>query len=218
MDILSAQKKAAEKAKSQQKPEPAPQNEPASVTTGEVLQSNKTEPPVPELLPAAEVVSAPEVEIGPAPPSGSESGETQVEEIELLSFRLGGEEYAVMVENVREVLKLRDLTLVPNTPSYILGVMSLRGQMLSVIDLCTRLCLMSGLRNEKSRIIVVSTDDEDVGLVVDRVTGVFKIRQDAIRPAPENVERGSEYLRGIVRQDDKLYIILDLSKLLDKAR
>ncbi len=138
--------------------------------------------------------------------------EAPVREIELLSFRLGGEEYAVTVDDVREVLNLRDLTPVPNTPGYVLGVTSLRGAMLPVVDLCKRLGLTPGVRDDKSRIIVVNPDEEDVGLIVDRVTGVLRIMPDAVKPAPENVEQGAEFLRGIVRRDDKLYILLDLQK------
>jgi len=143
-----------------------------------------------------------------------ESEETEQSEIELLSFRLGGEVYAVLVADVREVLKNYHLTTVPNTPDYILGVMSLRGAMLPVIDLCKRFGLAPGAKDEKSRIVVVSSADEVVGLVVDRVTGVFRILPDEVKPVPENLEQGAEFLRGIVRTDDRLYILLDLEKAL----
>jgi purine-binding chemotaxis protein CheW len=137
---------------------------------------------------------------------------TQQREIEMLSFRLSGEEYAVMVADVREVLKIPELTRVPNAPEYIQGVTSLRGTMLPVIDLCTRLGLKPAERNEKARIIVISTDDEDVGLIVDRVNGVIRALPESIKPAPEHVEQGADLLRGIVRQGDKLHIVLDLHK------
>ncbi len=141
-------------------------------------------------------------------------GELPVEEIELLSFRLGGEEYAVNVDDVKEVLKNRELTLVPNAPDYILGVTALRGPVLPVIDLCRRLGIPAGVRDEKSRILVVTVHDEEAGIVVDRVTGVVRISPEAVRPIPETIERGAEYLRGIARQGDKLYILLDIEKAL----
>jgi purine-binding chemotaxis protein CheW len=117
-----------------------------------------------------------------------------------------------MVDDVREVLKRRDLTEVPNTPEHILGVMSLRGTMLTVIDLGRRLGLAPAVGDDRTRIIVVSSGEEDVGLLVDRVTGVLKVMADAIKPPPENIEQGAEYLRGIVRKDDRLVILLDLAK------
>jgi purine-binding chemotaxis protein CheW len=90
--------------------------------------------------------------------------------------------------------------------------MSLRGTMLPVIDLCKRFGLAPGAKDEKSRIVVVSSADEWVGLLVDRVTGVFTVLPEEIKPAPENIEQGAEFLRGIVRKDEKLYILLDLEK------
>lgn len=117
-----------------------------------------------------------------------------------------------MVGDVREVLKVRDRTLVPNAPDYILGVTSLRGTMLPVLDLRARLGLATGECSEKSRIIVVNVADENVGLLVDRVTGVFRVSPDEIKPPPENIEQGAEFLSGIVRKKDQLYILLDLEK------
>jgi purine-binding chemotaxis protein CheW len=217
MDILAARKKAAERALSQQKQPAEPQSvKPQSSVIGETPLDREA------CTPATEVVQTPsDVETCPSEPQATETASPEIDEepvnisaqeIDMLSFRLGSEEYAVMVENVREVLKRRDLTMVPNTPDYIPGVISLRGAMLPVIDLCIRLGITLGARDEKSRIIVVSPGDEDVGLIVDRVTGVHKIKKDEIKQPPENIEHGGEFLRGIVRKDDKLYIVLDLVK------
>jgi purine-binding chemotaxis protein CheW len=211
MDILAARKKAAEKARSRQNPEPALPPEPPQ---GAVTEAPPAEEPasaaagsVPAPQPAADSAAG-----GTEPDSPDEDVEPAIEEMELLSFRLGGEEYAVKVDDVREVLKIRELTLVPNAPGYILGVMSLRGAMLPVMDLCRRLGITQAERDEKTRILVVSPDEEDVGLMVDRVSGVLRVLPDAIKPVPENIEHGAEFLRGIVRKEDRLYILLDLMK------
>jgi purine-binding chemotaxis protein CheW len=140
------------------------------------------------------------------------ASEIHAQEIEMLSFRLGGEEYVLPVDDVREVLKSRELTIVPNSPPHVLGVTSIRGTVLPVIDLGRRLGLPPVARDEKARILIISPDDEDAGIVVDRVTGVVRIAPDAIRPAPETVEQGAELLKGIARKDDRLYILLDLNK------
>ena len=209
MDILAARKKAAEKAQCRQAPEPAgpamPSSAPAetgpsAATAGSPLAAE-----------AAASVAHEDAEKSGQIEAGAAS-EAPAQEIEMLSFRLGGEEYAVMVDDVREVVKLRDVTAVPNAPAHVLGVISLRGRMLPVIDLFKRLGLTPGVRDGKSRIVVVSPDEEDAGLVVDRVTGVLRILPDAIKPSPEHVEQGAEFLRGIVRKNDKLYILLDLPK------
>ncbi|HTF99618.1 MAG TPA: chemotaxis protein CheW [Nitrospirota bacterium] len=216
MDILAARKKAAEKARERrlaQEQHPAEQ-EPQQADVPEAQQGSDTRA-------AAEVHSDPRAgadsrPAAPAPEQPMREQERVPEqtaaEIEILAFRLGSEDYAVMVSDVREVLRTRELTRVPNAPAHILGVASLRGTMLPVIDLCRRLGLTPGVRDEKTRVVVVNPDDEDVGLLVDRVLGVIRIPEDAVKPAPENPEHGADYLRGIVRKNDNLYIILDLVK------
>ncbi|MCK9418162.1 MAG: chemotaxis protein CheW [Nitrospirae bacterium] len=232
MDILAARKKAAEQANARNKPEPhaaAPAAQPEPEAAAPAVQP-KQEPEatpapaesclaVPAASPAAAGV-APLIEesrdkAGAVPVSSAREPEkTQQGEIELLSFRLGGEEYAVLVADVREVLKFFHLTIVPNTPDYVLGVMSLRGTMLPIIDLCKRFGLAAAVKNEKSRVVVASSADEEAGLLVDQVTGVFRIFPDEIKPIPENIEQGAEFLSGIVRTADRLYILLDLGKAL----
>ena len=144
-------------------------------------------------------------------PEGADR-EIHTQEIEMLSFLLGGEQYVLPVDDVREVLKSRELTIVPNSPPHVLGVTSIRGTVLPVIDIGRRLGLPPAVRDEKARIIIISPDDEDAGIVVDRVTGVVRISPDAIRPAPETVDQGAEFLKGIARKGDRLYILLDLNK------
>ncbi len=212
MDILAARKKAAEKARSQKSPETAATEATVSApdTGAPTLRADEQVPAPPAAGTSAD--NAPEEADGLG--TGDTAAEqAPLEEVELLSFRLGDEHYAVMVDDVREVLKPRDLTPVPNTPDYVLGVTSLRGTMLPVVDLCIRLGLAPGVRDEKSRIIVISPDEEDVGLLADRVTGVFRVSPDAVKPAPENIEQGAEFLRGIVRKDDRLFILLDVGKI-----
>ncbi len=211
MDILAARKKAAEKARAQQKTDslqaPDLQDDAKLKAAGEAVEAAG-----PDHAAQAPAEAAPAAAESPEPSSPEEAAETTAPEMELLSFRLGGEEYAVLVEDVKEVLKIRDLTMVPNAPDYVLGVMSLRGTMLPVMDLCKRLGVTQASRDEKSRILVVSPDEEDVGLMVDRVSSVLRVMPDAIKPVPENIEHGAEFLRGIVRRDDKLFILLDLVK------
>jgi len=219
MDILAARKKAAEQASARNKPEPelaVPASQPrqeqeATPAPAEALSVEIVGPPAAVCV-ASAAEAAPDTTVTVPPSSAGDPEATQQREIEMLSFRLSGEEYAVMVADVQEVLKIRELTRVPNAPGYIQGVTSLRGTMLPVIDLCNRLGLKPAKRNEKARIIVIRTDDEDVGLIVDRVNGVIRALPESIKPAPEHVEQGVDFLRGILRQGDKLHIVLDLHK------
>lgn len=223
MDILAARKKAMERAKarSEQSPEKAAEAPVAPQQREEALPA----PAEPRIAPTVHVEASPamaavlpaeeaSLDMTVAAPAAfpDDQAETSQQEIELLSFRLGGEEYALPVAEVREVLKVVPLTSVPNTPDYIPGIISHRGTMLPILDLRKRFGLATAVNDEKSRIVIVSSNDEEVGLLVDRVTGVFRILPNEIKPAPENIEQGSEFLRGIARKGDKLYILLDLKK------
>lgn len=219
MDILAARKKAAEQSGAAHKPaqeaatpaaQPAPEQAELPVPAESGSAPAETVG-LPAAAPASETPldAAKDVRVS----SAGDREKTPEQEIELLSFRLGGEEYAVLVADVREVLKSYHLTIVPNSPDYILGVMTLRGTVLPVIDLCKRFGLAQATKDEKSRIVVASSADEEAGLLVDRVTGVFRILPEEVKPVPENIEQGAEFLRGIVRTADRLYILLDLEKV-----
>lgn len=163
--------------------------------------------------PAAETPEAPEAAGPEEAGEPQEPEQEQEQEQEMLAFLLGTEEYVLPVGQVSEVLTPREVTPVPNTPDYILGVCSLRGAVLPVIDLHRRLGLPGTAQSDRSRIIVTSLGQDDrVGLFVDRVRGVVRFLPSAVRPVPETVEQSAEFLLGIVRKDDRLFILLDAEK------
>ncbi len=222
MDILAARKKAAERAREQKPKEaPAPARAEAEVPlpkpeeqAAPAAAKESAAPAAPEQAAPAERALPPAIGPAEAVPAAEPAGEQEAPDLEMLSFRLGTEEYAVLVADVKEVLKNRELTPVPNASDLILGVTALRGPILPVLDLRRRLGLPARERDDTSRILVVSLNDEETGVVVDRVTGVVRIPPSAIRPAPETVEHGAEFLKGIARKDDRLYILLDIEKTL----
>ena len=113
-----------------------------------------------------------------------DSSESLEEIHQLLSFEIAGAPYAVPVERVREIVRMRPVTPVPRTPEEVRGVISLRGEMIELIDLGRRLGLGPIESSRQTRIIVVKTgDDEVVGLLVDAVKEVMRISNDAIQPA-----------------------------------
>jgi purine-binding chemotaxis protein CheW len=211
MDILAARKKAAERAREQQGKSPAA----APAEEGKPAPEGADVPAAAAIVePAQETGAIPEPEpLQDTVPAAADAG--QKPQLEMLSFRLGSEEYAVLVDDVKEVLKNRELTNVPNAPDHIMGVTSLRGPILPVVDLRKRLGLpAAGGGDEKARILVLTLNDEDTGVVVDRVTGVVRIDAETIRPVPETIEHGAECLKGIARKDERLYILLDIEKTL----
>lgn len=221
MDILAARKKAAERAQ-ELKRKQASAPEVKQDAPADSLLPKETAPvsPAPQEQPALAADRSAEA-VGEPPPAQEAAADQQpaeeapvVEELEMLSFRLGSEEYAVMVSEVKEVLKKRELTPVPNAPAHILGVTALRGPILPVIDLCRRMGIPAADRDEKSRILVLNLNDEDAGIVVDRVTGVVRIHPESVRPVPDTLEGGGEFLKGIARKGDRMYILLDIEKAL----
>ena len=119
------------------------------------------------------------------PPPAEASGQT----LDLLVFRLGGERYGLEVAHVREIYPLEQLTRVPRTPNFVVGIFSARGRLISVIDLRLFLGLPSSLdegrkgRASETKIIVVATDDLEVGLLADDVSEVLTVFKDELEPA-----------------------------------
>jgi purine-binding chemotaxis protein CheW len=229
MDILAARKKAAERAKTAGPEKPMAEQEPAQPAAPEEsgaatvlpaprdhLAQDAAPEPSPVVVAAATPLLKREAEpvtCAPTAEPTEQPGEEQ--DLEMLSFLLGSEEYVVAVDRVREVLTPREITPVPHAANYLLGVCSLRGIVMPIIDLNLRLGLSASARDEKSRIIVVSLGhDDQVGLFVDRVRGVVRFTPSSVQPAPETVEQGAgaEFLKGIARKNDRLYILLDVEK------
>jgi len=220
MDILSARKKAAANKKARDR-EAAAEEQQAPLPAGPASEPEKSAaapaaaaPVVPPAGPAPQAEERVPAEVPTQQEEPAEAAPA-LAEVELLAFRIGGEAYAVLVEETREVLKLWETTAVPHTPEYVLGVMSIRGAVHPIIDLSLRLGLGPGDRGERSRVIVVSIGNEETGLLVERVTGVVRVWPDEIKPAPETAGQGveAELVRGIARKDDTLYILLDLEKV-----
>lgn len=133
---------------------------------------------------------------------------------ELLVFGLDGSDYAIPVERVREIVRMRELTRVPRTPEWLLGVLALRGEIVEVLDLRRRLGLAVGERSRSNRIIVLHGDaDRVTGILVDSVAEVWRCREDEIIPAQEGevgavveMSRGSEGFVSILDVDRVLEV------------
>jgi len=137
------------------------------------------------------------------------------EEIQLVVFSLGREEFAVEVTQVREIMRMEEITRMPKTPQFVEGIINLRGQIIAVVELAKRLNLESGSRSGETRIIVVEAEDIKVGMIVDSVSEVLRVNADAVEPSPTlTTDVSAAYLQGVVKQDNRLIILLDLTKVL----
>ncbi|MFY9114399.1 MAG: chemotaxis protein CheW [Dethiobacteria bacterium] len=139
-----------------------------------------------------------------------------IDEVQLVAFILENEEFAVNIQQVREVLKIARITPLPRSIDFIEGVINLRGEIIPVIDLCKRFGLdRNDKRDESGRIIIVEIEDNEVGLIVDAVTEVIRLSQDSIQLPPANVAgTRTDLIQGIGKMDERLIIILNLDKIL----
>ena len=132
-----------------------------------------------------------------------------------VTFMLEGEKYGIDVMSVQEVLRLTEIAPVPGAPSYVLGIINLRGNVVSVIDTRARFGLSSKVDDDLSRIIVTEAESQIIGILVDSVAEVIDVDQSDIESAP-NVgnDESSRYIDGVVSRDGNLLILLDLNRLL----
>lgn len=134
--------------------------------------------------------------------------------LQLVSFNLEKEEYGVDILKVREINKMMQLTKVPNAPFYVEGVINLRGKIIPVVDLRTKLGMTKRDHDKNTRIIVVEVEEKTLGFIVDRVSEVLRIPKSVTEAPPELVASvDSEYITSVGKLDDRLLILLDLNKV-----
>ena len=135
--------------------------------------------------------------------------------IRLVSFKVGSEQFAVDILRVQEINRMMELTQVPQSPAGVCGVINLRGRIVPVIDLRTRLGIEVSEQSDASRIIVVEIQGSTVGFIVDAVHQVLQIDPRIIEPTPQITSgQDTSYIQGVAKLDDTLMILLDLDKLI----
>ncbi len=135
--------------------------------------------------------------------------------IQLVTFRLKDETYGINVMQVQEVLRVSEIAPVPGAPGYVLGIINLRGNVVTVIDTRTRFGLPTTELDDSSRIVIIESDQQVVGILVDSVAEVVELRQSEIDTAPSiGSEESSRYIQGVASRDEDLLIVVDLNKLL----
>lgn len=146
--------------------------------------------------------------------SGSEKSST-VETVQWLTFLLGEEEYALSLDVVLELIKPRAYTDLPEVPEYVRGILSLRGEVVPVIDLRTRLNMGYGEEGSYQRIIVCEGSEQSIGLLVDRITQVVRLPKDAIEQAPLILKEGEKnFVSGVGRYQGRMLILLNPDEVL----
>lgn len=135
---------------------------------------------------------------------------------ELLVFWVGNEEYAIDILEIQELIKLPPVTPVPRTAESCLGIISLRGTIVPVVDLSLVLKLGARPVARTTRVLVLRAEGDPIGLVVDRVTSVVRIERESIEPVPRTMQSDAgDLLSGVGRIDDRLLIVLDLPAIMN---
>lgn len=132
-----------------------------------------------------------------------------------LCFTLGKDEFAMPLLSVREVIALPEITPVPQSPPYFLGIMNLRGQVISILDLRTKLNIKPK-ENAEISVIICDMKPNNIGVVVDSINSVIHPKPEQLSEKPElQNQKSSEYVEGVFRDDKRLVLLLDITKTLN---
>ncbi|MCP4433336.1 MAG: chemotaxis protein CheW [Gammaproteobacteria bacterium] len=144
-----------------------------------------------------------------------ESATDMQQYMQCVTFTLEDETYGINVMQVQEVLREIEVAPVPGAPHYVMGIINLRGNVVSVIDARIRFGLPAKESTDLTRIIVIEVQQHIIGILVDSVAEVVDIKRSEIETAPNvGTDETSKYIDGVVSRDDKLFILVDLNKLL----
>ncbi|WP_391208684.1 chemotaxis protein CheW [Psychrobacillus sp. L4] len=142
-----------------------------------------------------------------------------IKSLKVVVFQLADKEYVIPVSQVQGIEKLIHITRVPKTPSFVKGVINLRGVVTPIIDLKNRFGLGESDLNESSRIIIITLENMNVGVIVDSANDVLDIPTDAIEPQPEVVGGlEQDFIAGVAKLDRRLLILLHLNLVLNPIK
>jgi len=135
--------------------------------------------------------------------------------VQWVTFRLADETYGINVMQVQEVLRISEIAPVPGAPHYVLGIINLRGNVVTVIDTRIRLGLATSEVTDSTRIVIIETARHVVGILVDCVAEVVDVAASEVESAPNvGSDESANYIQGVTSRDNELLILVDLNKLL----
>lgn len=139
-------------------------------------------------------------------------------ELHIVGFQVGRETYGVPIASLHEIVRVTEITAVPDSPDYIEGVINLRGKIVSVVDLRKRFGVKQVNNSKKNRILVIEFNGRLTGLIVDAASDVLKIPAEDVEPAPAVFqEAGLNCVTGLGKYKQRLIVLLDMSKLLQQS-
>jgi purine-binding chemotaxis protein CheW len=149
-----------------------------------------------------------------SPDTLGQSAVTTEDLLQLVTFGVGEEEFAVPILAVQEINRMMEITRVPQSPPFVVGVINLRGKIIPVVDLRRKFGMAETEQTKDHRIIVVEVQNRVIGFTVDRVSEVLRISQDVVDTAPAMVTGiDTDYVEGVGKLEDRLLILLSLERL-----
>ncbi len=149
--------------------------------------------------------------------SPADSVPSRPEPLQIVSFHIGEEEFGLDILRVQEIIRVQDLTRVPNSPSFVDGVINLRGKVIPVVALRKRFGLGTVPHDKQTRIVVIEVGGAVLGFIVDSVSEVLRIPAETIAPPPRLGKVEREYVSGVGKLDNRLLILLDVDRLMHES-
>jgi purine-binding chemotaxis protein CheW len=143
---------------------------------------------------------------------------TMLDSLQIITFDfIDGQKrkhFAIPVEQVREIRKIELITNIPNTKPFVVGIINLRGQLIPIIDIKQKIGLSKNVNDvSKQQVLIIEFNKQLLGLLIDEVNEVLRIQMTEIQQSPENMFDSENYIKGIIKINDKLVILLDLTKI-----
>jgi len=133
-------------------------------------------------------------------------------------FKIEDENFALGIEKVKEIIKPVEIAKVPNVPDFIEGMINMRGKIHAVVNVRSKFKMPKKEFDEGTKIILVNMNSMLAGIVVDGVSEIIKAEDDQIEQAPELISKANpEYIKGVIKKEDKMFIILDMDRIIDSA-
>ena len=142
---------------------------------------------------------------------------TEESQFQLVTFQLGEELYGVNIMDVKEIVRLQNVRVIPNAPYYVEGIINLRGEIIPIIDLHKRFRIQAIKKEEMDfdgGFIILNIDNSKIGIIIDKVARVVTVKKEEIKDPPQMLSGiGSEYIEGVIREETGYLIMLNIRKL-----
>lgn len=139
-------------------------------------------------------------------------------QFQLVTFHLGEELYGVNIMDVKEIVRVQNVRIIPNAPYYVEGIINLRGEIIPIIDLHKRFKLQSVAKTEEDEMdggfIILNIDNNKIGIIIDKVERVVSVKGEDVKEPPQMLSGiGTEYIEGVVREEHGYLIMLNIRKV-----